>query len=170
MGNCLSCCGRSKLEDPKVGIAELETGDVEEICFSLRSSIERYGPGEEPNPTRRLEKLITSPILIDETQSEVMETVIPRANVLKGTEILSQPKFIMDDLFTTSNCTMYEIESIKNEVVDSNYVEIETSDSKCEERERRDVVISRWIRRRLATYALKFVSSLSVDGPESWSR
>ncbi|VDO16737.1 unnamed protein product [Rodentolepis nana] len=65
---------------------------------------------------------------------------------------------------------MYEIESIKNEVADSNYVEIEPSQSDTTERERRSLVISRWIRRRLATYARKFVSSLSVDDPESWTR
>ncbi|VDO00854.1 unnamed protein product [Rodentolepis nana] len=173
MGNCLPCFGKSKVEDPKDGVTASETQSLEDLSFSLRSSTEKYDREEEPKPTRRLEKLIISPTLIDEistTQSEVADTVTLRANVLRGTEVLSRPKFIVEDLFTTSTCTMYEIESIKNEVADSNYVEIEPSQSDTTERERRSLVISRWIRRRLATYARKFVSSLSVDDPESWTQ
>lgn len=179
MGNCCSFLRRSRSKEPEAEVIILKPQGQEEIDLNIQSSIERYGRDEEPKPIRRLEKLIISPALSDgvcTTQSVVTDAIIPQADIPQRTQILSQPKFIVEDLFTTSNCTMFGIDSIKSEVAGSGEragskcIGANNSESEYEERERRAVMHRRWIRRKLTSYARKFVSSLTVNDPDSWTK
>lgn len=178
MGNCWSCLRRVRFEEAEEVV--LNTERLEEGDYKSKLSEGSYGGDVGPKRTTRLERLIVGPVLNDETYS-LSKECLPAVGVnlrrtsLKGTQILSRPNFIVEDLFTTTDCTMYGIDSIRSEVaesgvrVESELKSMDNSESRNSERERLNVVHRRWIRRRLMNYARYYLSSLTVNGPDSWT-